>query len=92
MELKRGKKLTLFTITTIIISLFRKAFIFKRILSEMVTIMPKVEIEIPEAEYEIFAEIAKELGLPIETLVQQEIDQALTNISVWVQRAEMLSK
>lgn len=82
--------MVVFTITTTIIVHFRKAFITEPIYSKMANIMPKIEIEIPEADYEILAETAKSLGLSIRTLVQQEIDQALSNMSAWVQRAEMI--
>ena len=48
--------------------------------------MPKIEVDIAQAEYDVIAEVAQKLGLPVETLIQQEVDAALTTISVWVQR------
>jgi len=49
--------------------------------------MPKIEIEIPQAEYSIFEDIARKLGLDVETLIQQETDQAIRSACVWLQRA-----
>ena len=48
--------------------------------------MPKIEVDIAQAEYDVIAEVAQKLGLPVETLIQQEVDAALTTISVWTQR------
>ena len=48
--------------------------------------MPKVEVEIPQAEYDLIREAAWKLNIPAETLIQQEVDAALTTISVWIQR------
>lgn len=52
--------------------------------------MPKIEVEINQAMYETLKGIAGKLGLPVETLVQQEIDEALANADCWIQRAEMI--
>jgi len=52
--------------------------------------MPKIEIEIPQAEYDIIGEIARKLGVSIKTIVQQEIDASIQTVSCWIQRAEMI--
>lgn len=52
--------------------------------------MPKIEVKIPQAEYDVIAEIAKKLGLVVETLIQQETDRSVETISAWLQRAELL--
>jgi hypothetical protein len=48
--------------------------------------MPKIEVEIPDAEYQIIAKIAENLGLTVETLMQQETDRTIELISCWIQR------
>ena len=60
--------------------------------------MATVDVEIPQAEYEILQQIAEKLGLLdsdnypcVRVLIQQEIDHALTSISAWLQRAELLN-
>jgi hypothetical protein len=54
--------------------------------------MPKIEIEVPKCEYDIIADIAKKLGVPAQTLFQQQIDRDIEDISCWVQRAELLNR
>jgi hypothetical protein len=49
--------------------------------------VPKIEVNVPEAEHAVITEIARKLGLTVETLIQQEVDQALATASVWLQRA-----
>lgn len=49
--------------------------------------MPKIEVEIPQTEYIMICEAALKLGLPVKTLIQQEVDAILTTISVWIQRS-----
>jgi len=49
--------------------------------------MPKVKVDIPQAEYTMICEAAWKLGLPVKTLIQQEVDAILTTISVWIQRS-----
>ena len=51
--------------------------------------MPKIEIEIPQAEYDIIGEIARKLGVSIKTIVQQEMDASIQTVSCWIQRADM---
>jgi hypothetical protein len=53
--------------------------------------MIRMSVKIPEAEFQILAKIAQALGLAVETLLQQSVDQDLTQMSIWVQRAEMLN-
>ena len=54
--------------------------------------MVKIEVDIPEAEFGIFKKVAEKLGVPVQMLVQQEVDQAIVNMSVWSQRvAELLA-
>ena len=48
--------------------------------------MRKVEVEISEAHYRMLKEVADRLGLSVEDLLQQELDQALTNAEVWLER------
>ena len=49
--------------------------------------MKKVEIEISEAHYCMLKEIAEKFDLSVKDLVQQEVDEALANIEVWLERA-----
>ena len=49
--------------------------------------MRKVEVEISEAHYRILREVADRLGLSVKQLIQQEVDEALANIEVWLERA-----
>jgi hypothetical protein len=49
----------------------------------------KTTIEIPECEYEIISKIAKALGTTTQALIQQEVNEIITTISVWVQRANL---
>lgn len=48
----------------------------------------KVEVEIPNAEYDIIEKIAHKLGLTAETLIQQETDRTVKTLSCWIQRAQ----
>jgi hypothetical protein len=50
--------------------------------------MPKIEVEIEQANYDILEQIAMKLGLPVDFLIQQEVDNAVLAASVWLQRAE----
>jgi hypothetical protein len=52
--------------------------------------MTKIMIDIPQTEYELISKVAEKLGLSVETLMQQEIDQDIITISAWTQRAEMV--
>jgi hypothetical protein len=51
--------------------------------------MAKVEIEIPQGQYELLCEIAQKVGVPVEKLIQQETDEALNNACVWAERAQL---
>ena len=53
--------------------------------------MTKIKLEVPQTEYEIIEKVAKALGVPVEFLMQQELDQCITSISVWTQRSELIS-
>lgn len=53
--------------------------------------MVKIEIDIPQNEYEIISKVAEKLGLNVQTLIQQEVDADLTSISAWMQRTEMVA-
>lgn len=54
--------------------------------------MPKIEVEIPQTEYDIIGEIARELDISVETLIQQEVDASIDAVSVWLQRADMIQR
>ena len=49
--------------------------------------MRKVELEISDVHWQMLKEVAEKLGLSIENLLQQELDQALANAEVWLERA-----
>mgnify|MGYP000321248343 CR=1 FL=1 len=49
--------------------------------------MRKVEVKISEAHYRMLKEIAEKLDLSVEDLIQQELDQALANAEIWLERA-----
>jgi len=49
--------------------------------------MRKVEVEISEAHYRMLKDVADRLGLSVKDLLQQELDQALANAEVWLERA-----
>lgn len=48
----------------------------------------KIQVEIPNAEYDIISKIAAKLGLTAETLMQQETDRTIETLSCWLQRAQ----
>jgi hypothetical protein len=52
--------------------------------------MQKVTININTDQWRILRQIAKNLGIPISTLIQQEIDRAMETADVWLQRADMV--
>ena len=49
--------------------------------------MKKVEVEISDAHWQMLKEVAEKVGLSVEDLLQQELDQALANAEVWLERA-----
>ena len=49
--------------------------------------MKKVEVEISEAHYRMLKEIAEKFDLSVKQLIQQEVDEVLANIEVWLERA-----
>lgn len=49
----------------------------------------KTIIEIPDGEYELISKIAKALGTTAQALIQTEVNEIVTTISVWVQRANL---
>ena len=49
--------------------------------------MRKVELEISDAHWQMLKKVADRLGLSVKDLLQQELDQALTNAEVWLERA-----
>ena len=49
--------------------------------------MRKVEVEISETHYRMLKGVADKLGLSVKQLIQQEVDEALANIEVWLERA-----
>lgn len=51
----------------------------------------KIQVEVPDAEARALEKIAAKLGLSVVILVQQEVDQAITSASVWLQRADILT-
>jgi predicted DNA-binding ribbon-helix-helix protein len=53
--------------------------------------MVKIEVEIPQNDYDVLAEVAEKIGLTVQKLIQQEIDEDLTNISAWMERCAMLT-
>jgi hypothetical protein len=52
--------------------------------------MVKIEIDIQEAEYEIITEIAEKMGISIEGLIQQAVNQELAEMTILLQRSENL--
>jgi hypothetical protein len=52
--------------------------------------LPKIEIDVPDGHYELLQKVSEKLGLSVKVLIEQELDGALCNADVWVQRAEML--
>ena len=52
--------------------------------------MVKIEVEVPEGQYETLKRIAEKVGLPVERLIQQSIDQDLANADCWLERALMI--
>ena len=51
--------------------------------------MPKIEIEIPPSDFEILLKIADKVGVSVEKLIAQEVDESLTNAVAWVERAQL---
>jgi len=49
--------------------------------------MRKVELKISDAHYRMLKDVADRLGLSVKQLIQQEFDEALANIEVWLERA-----
>ena len=49
--------------------------------------MVKIQVEIPQAEYDIIVKAAEKQGLNAQALMQQETDRIVETISVWIQRA-----
>jgi len=41
--------------------------------------MAKVELEIPQCQHDLFCEIAQKVGVPVEKLIQQEVEEAINN-------------
>jgi len=52
--------------------------------------MQRVTININTGQWRILRQIAKNLGIPISMLIQQEIDRAMETADVWLQRADMV--
>ena len=53
--------------------------------------MVKVNVEIPMEDWHTIKAIAEKLAMKPEDLIQQSVDQDLADMSVWLQRAEMLT-
>ena len=51
--------------------------------------MPKVSLEIKDSDFERLSGVAKKIGVTVETLCQQELDDALTNAVCWLERSEL---
>jgi antitoxin component of RelBE/YafQ-DinJ toxin-antitoxin module len=51
-----------------------------------------VTLKIPETLYLDLKDVATELGLSVETLLEQEMEQIANTVSVWLQRGEMLQQ
>ena len=49
--------------------------------------MRKVEVKISDAHWQMLKDVAEKVGLSVEDLLQQELDQALANAEVWLERA-----
>jgi uncharacterized tellurite resistance protein B-like protein len=52
--------------------------------------MVKIEIDIQEAEYEIITKIAEKMGISVEGLIQQAVNQELAEMTILLQRSENL--
>jgi hypothetical protein len=50
----------------------------------------KVEIEISPADLDFLTEVAKRIGCAVETLLKQEVSEALSNGAAWFERGSML--
>jgi len=48
--------------------------------------MKKVELEISDAHWQMLKKVADKLGLSIEDLLQQELNESLANIEIWCER------
>jgi hypothetical protein len=53
--------------------------------------MVKIEVDINQDDCELLLKVAEKLGLPVQTLIQQEIDGDLANIGAWMERGAMLT-
>lgn len=51
--------------------------------------MPKIEIDLSPTHFELLQKVSEKLGLPIKTLLEQELNDALSNAEVWMERAQM---
>jgi uncharacterized tellurite resistance protein B-like protein len=52
--------------------------------------MVKIEIDIKEAEYEIITKIAEKMGISVEGLIQQAVNQEFAEMTILLQRSENL--
>jgi hypothetical protein len=51
--------------------------------------MVNVSVEISEPHWQILKEIAKQLGLEPENLVQQEVNESMATMEIWTERATL---
>jgi hypothetical protein len=52
--------------------------------------MPKIEIEVPQCQYDILNDVAKKVGISAEKLIAQEVSETLDNVCAWCERGSML--
>jgi len=48
--------------------------------------MRKVELEISDTHWQMLKEVAEKLGLSVKDLLQQEVNEALANMEIWLER------
>jgi len=49
----------------------------------------KVNVEVPQSDFEILTKIAKKVGVSVEKLISQEANESLTNAIAWIERAQL---
>jgi len=52
----------------------------------------KVNVTVQDAQWQTIKDIAEKLGLHPEDLIQQSVDHDITQMDVWLQRAEMMKQ
>jgi hypothetical protein len=52
--------------------------------------MPKIEVDIPQCQYDLLKDIAKKVGISTEKLLMQEVASAVDNACAWAERGSLL--